>query len=187
MAGASKDLAFEVPIDVTPSSSDPSDAPQFYHALGMAMVAWGRLEGHFVSGLLSIISIDGHKFSGSRLPMKWEKQEKVWAHVFENIEGLKPLKANSDAFLKEMDDLAKDRNLLAHALWGRFLTEPVRMDYRSLRSTSGAMVGLRGGEVSANHLASFVTRASELNIKLLPMTQTLADLRGFVPPGTPML
>jgi hypothetical protein len=49
------------------------------------------------------------------------------------------------------------------------------------------MVGLRFGEVSANHLASFVKRASELNMKLLPMTQTLAELRGVVPPGTPML
>ena len=34
-------IGFEVPVDVTPSTGDPPDADQFYHALGTAMVAWG--------------------------------------------------------------------------------------------------------------------------------------------------
>src|SRR5271168_4579844 len=120
MAGISSDLAFEVPVDVTPSSSDPPDADQFYHALGMAMVAWGRLEGHFVSGLLLIISIDGHDFSDVPLPMKWEQREKVWSHGFETIDALKPLKDAANDFLVQMDELDKGRNVFAHALWGRF-------------------------------------------------------------------
>ena len=49
------------------------------------------------------------------------------------------------------------------------------------------MVGLRFGEVSTDYLAGFVKRSSELNMKLLPMTQALAPLRGLSPPGTPML
>jgi hypothetical protein len=180
-------IGFEVLIDVTPSTSDPPNADQFYHALGMAMVAWGRLEGHFLSGLLLIISIDGHDFSDCRLPMKWEQQERAWAHAFDRIELLRSLKGISDEFLKEMDDLAKDRNAFVHALWGRFLDGPVRMDFRSLRSLTGTRVGLRLGEVSTDYLIKFVKRASELNMKLLPMTQVLAELRGFAPPGTPVL
>jgi hypothetical protein len=180
-------IGFEVPIDVTPSTSDPPDADQFYYALGMAMVAWGRLEGHFVSGLLQIININGHDFYNRRLPMKWEQQQKAWAHVFDRIESLKPLKVTSDEFLREMDDLAKERNAFVHALWGRFFDDPVRMDFRSLRSLNGVTVGLRLGEVSMDYLAKFVKRASELNMKLLPMTQVLTELRGFVPPGALVL
>jgi hypothetical protein len=180
-------IAFEVPVDVTPSTSDPLDADQFYHALGMAMVAWGRLEGHFISGLLLIISIDGHDFSNRRLPMKWEQQEKAWAHAFDRIDALKAMRASSNEFLKEMDDLAKDRNAFVHALWGRFLSDPLRMDYRSLKSASKTMVGLRLGEVSADYLIGFVKRASDLNMKLLPMTEALAKLRGLAPPGAARL
>jgi hypothetical protein len=180
-------IGFKVPVGITPSSSDPPDADQFYHALGMAMVAWGRLEGHFITGLVLIISIEGHDFSDRRLPIKWEQQEKAWAHAFDSLEALKSLIASSNEFLKEMDDLAKDRNAFVHALWGRFLTEPVRMDYRSLRPASGAMVGLRFGEVSTDYLIGFVKRASELNMKLLLLTQALAAMRGAAPPGTPML
>jgi hypothetical protein len=180
-------IRFEVPVDVTPSTSDPPEADRFYHALGTAMVAWGRLEGHFVSGLLLIISIDGHAFSNRRLPMKWEQQEKAWAHAFDSIDALRPLATSSNAFLKAMNDLTKDRNVFVHALWGRFLTDPVRMDYKSLRPASGTMVGLRLGEVSADYLVRFTKRASDLNLRLLPMTEALARLRGFAPPGAPML
>jgi hypothetical protein len=177
-------IGFEVPIDVTPSTSDPPDADQFYHALGMAMVAWGRLEGHLATGLLMIISIDGHDFSNGRFPMKWEQQQKVWEHAFGRIDALMPMDVASNEFLKEMDDLARDRNAFVHALWGRFLIGPVRMDYRSLRATSRTMVGLRFGEVSTDYLVSFVKRASELNMKLLPLTQALAELRGPPPKGS---
>jgi hypothetical protein len=181
------DIGFEAPVDVTPSTSDPPDADQFYYALGIAMVAWGRLEGHFLSGLLLIISIDGHDFSNRRLPMKWEQQEKVWAHAFDRIGALKPMIDASKEFLNEMDDLAKDRNVFVHALWGRFLTSPVRMNYRSIRAASGTTVGLRLGEVSTDYLVGFAKRAGGLNLKLLRMTEALAKLRGFASPGAPML
>jgi hypothetical protein len=180
-------IGFEVRVDVTPSTSDPPDADQFYHALGMAMVAWGRLEGHFVTGLLLIINIDGHDFSNRRLPMKWEQQDKAWAHVFDRLAPLKALRSTSNEFLKEMDDLSKDRNAFVHALWGRFLTTPTRMDYRSIRATSATNVGLRFGDVSTDYLVGFVKRASALNLKLLPMTQALAELRGLATPGAPIL
>ena len=146
----------------------------------------GGLEGHFLSGLLLIISIDGHDFSNRRLPMKWEQQEKVWAHAFDRIGALRPMIDVSKEFLSEMDELAKDRNVFVHALWGRFLTVPVRMNYRSIRAASGTIVGVRVGEVSTDYLIGFAKRASDLNLKLLPMTEALAELRGFAPPGAPM-
>jgi hypothetical protein len=61
------------------------------------------------------------------------------------------------------------------------------MDFRSLKSLAGTTVSLRLGEVSTDYLVKFLKRASELNMKLLPMTHVLAEFRGFAPPGTPVL
>jgi hypothetical protein len=38
----------------TPHHTDPADAHEFYAALGMLTVAWGRLEGHVIGNLLTL-------------------------------------------------------------------------------------------------------------------------------------
>jgi hypothetical protein len=40
----------------TPHQSDPPDAHEFYAVLGMLAVAWGRLEGHVIGNLLTIMN-----------------------------------------------------------------------------------------------------------------------------------
>lgn len=40
----------------TPHHTDPANAKEFYAALGMLTVAWGRLEGHVVGNLLTIMN-----------------------------------------------------------------------------------------------------------------------------------
>ena len=42
-------------LEHTPSPNDPEGAPRFYQALGTFVMAWGRLEGHFLSCLLDMI------------------------------------------------------------------------------------------------------------------------------------
>ena len=44
----------------TPHHTDPANAGEFYAALGMLSVAWGRLEGHIIGNLLSIIEFAGN-------------------------------------------------------------------------------------------------------------------------------
>lgn len=42
-------------LDHTPSPKDPEGASYFYQALGTFVMAWGRLEAHFLACLLDVI------------------------------------------------------------------------------------------------------------------------------------
>ena len=46
-------VAVRIKAHNTPHHTDPADANEFYAALGMLSVAWGRLEGHVTGNLLS--------------------------------------------------------------------------------------------------------------------------------------
>jgi hypothetical protein len=40
---------FRIQLEHTPSLNDPKGSRDFYEALGVLVVAWGRLEGHFLA------------------------------------------------------------------------------------------------------------------------------------------
>jgi Na+-driven multidrug efflux pump len=84
---------------MTPSQDDPPDADKFYWALGVANVAWGRLEGQFLTCLMLIIQIANDKHIGTKLPMKFKPQADLWKDAFEHIPSLKPFKRAAAAFL----------------------------------------------------------------------------------------
>lgn len=56
-------------VEPAPSPSDPPDAPDVYRALGVAMVAWGRLEGHFTLTTIALLNLGPRK--QKKFPMKW--------------------------------------------------------------------------------------------------------------------
>jgi hypothetical protein len=65
----------------TPHYTDPSDANEFYAALGMLTVAWGRLEGHVIGNLLTIMNLPELAPSRS-LPLVWKARLDLWTKGF---------------------------------------------------------------------------------------------------------
>src|SRR3982074_1480741 len=110
-------------LTTTPSPDDPPNANEFYLALGVATIAWGRLEGHFVACLMTAIQIAKDKRLGMKLPLRWEKRAKVWKDAFELIPTLQPRQKDAVALLDAINDLAEDHNLMAHATWDSFLPQ----------------------------------------------------------------
>jgi hypothetical protein len=70
-------------VEPAPTPTDPPGSGEFYAALGIAIVAWGRLEGHFTLTIVTILNIASHKRIGKKLPMKWERLVEVWRTAFE--------------------------------------------------------------------------------------------------------
>jgi hypothetical protein len=71
----------------TPHSSDPPDAHEFYAALGMFTVAWGRFEGHMTGALLQILAMPEASTTDSHLPIlcltiAWKKRAILWKAAF---------------------------------------------------------------------------------------------------------
>jgi hypothetical protein len=171
-------------IATTPSPSDPPGADTFYWFVGVATVALGRLEGHFVSCLMMIIQIAKDNKIGTKLPMKWEKREKMWADAFRSVASLKFLEAEATAFIKAFNDLAGDRNLMAHCLWETFRPDlPLAMDVLNIKAVSATPDGVsfQRTSISVDSLANVATIANNLNVRLLQISQALAALQGPPP------
>jgi hypothetical protein len=66
----------------TPHKSDPPNAHEFYTALGMLTVAWGRLEGHIIGALLTILALPEASAFTVALPLAWEGRNKLWKQAF---------------------------------------------------------------------------------------------------------
>jgi len=69
--------------------NDPPGAAKFYWALGVAMVARGRLENNFAACLTMVIQIAKDKHIGTKLPTNWERQASIWKDAFARIPSLK--------------------------------------------------------------------------------------------------
>jgi hypothetical protein len=83
MATPPKPALHQIDFKITPSPDDPPNANEFYLALGVATIAWGRLEGHFLACLMTAIQIAKDKRLGMKLPTRWEKRAKVWKDAFD--------------------------------------------------------------------------------------------------------
>lgn len=165
----------------TPSPDDPPDANQFYWSIGVATIAWGRLEGHFVSCLMMIIQIAKDTHIGTKLPMRWEKRKELWRDAFGRIPSLKPLETEAIAFLDELDGLSKDRNLMAHCLWESFKADqPLTMDVLNIKAEKGD-VEFRRTSISIEDLTQVTTKTNRLNMRLIPLSRALVALLGPPP------
>src|SRR6266849_16213 len=110
----------------TPHYTDPSDANEFYAALGMLTVAWGRLEGHVIGNLLTIMNLPELAPSRS-LPFVWKARLDLWTKGFSLVSALQPHKDRAVAFMQSIIEEAEDRNFASHAVWDEFVpgsTEP---------------------------------------------------------------
>jgi hypothetical protein len=100
----------------TPDHTDPTNANEFYAALGMLSVSWGRLEGHATGNVLTIMTLLGV----AKLPSKWSDRRYLWEKGFSSVQGLQPHKDSALALMNAIIAAARDRNYAAHAAWGDF-------------------------------------------------------------------
>jgi hypothetical protein len=165
----------------TPSPNDPPEAPKFYLALGIAVVAWGRLEGLFLANLMMVIQIGKDKGIGPKLPMKWEKQKCTRNHAFD-APLLLPHKETATKIIAEFDDLSGDRTLIAHSLWERFIPRPpLGIEMLKMKAAKRNQVEFVRTIVDLDWLATFTGRVNQLNISLAQLAEALSPLQGRPP------
>jgi hypothetical protein len=118
-----------IPAHHTPHANDPPDAHEFYAALGMFTVAWGRFEGHIIGALLKILAMPEASAISSPIPILWEKWPKraeLWEAAFKTIPSLAPCKDLAIAFMNRVMEEIKDRHFGAHAIWDEFIQAATR-------------------------------------------------------------
>lgn len=110
-----------VRVDSTPYADDPVDAPAYYRALGIFLVAWGRFEGHFVSALLTLSALQWDSTETHELPRAWRKRADYWRKAFKTLPQLGPFREEAHALMTDIALAARDRGILVHSMWGRFV------------------------------------------------------------------
>jgi hypothetical protein len=171
-------------VEPAPSPSDPPDAPDFYRALGVAIVAWGRLEGHFTLTTITLLNLGPRK--RKKFPMKWEGQVEVWREALSAAPDLAGLIGPAEQFLSRMSVLANARHVIAHGNWGLFRREsPAAIDVMKVRAQPGTEDGLLHGRTffTAAYLSAFSEEANQMNLELMKMSVPIEALRG-TPPST---
>jgi hypothetical protein len=73
---------FRIQLEHTPSLNDPKGSRDFYEALGLLVVAWGRLEGHFLACVLAILATPATQALGKKMPLAWDKRKMIWSKAF---------------------------------------------------------------------------------------------------------
>jgi hypothetical protein len=108
----------------TPHSSDPPDAHEFYAALGMFTVAWGRFEGHLMTCILQIFNLpEALSKPPQAPPLAWTGKAEFWNKAFKSYLSLAPHKDNAIAFMNRVTMEIEDRNFGAHAIWDEFVAD----------------------------------------------------------------
>jgi hypothetical protein len=164
----------------TPHHSDPPNAHEFYGLLGMLIVAWGRLEGHVIGNLLTIMNLPEVAPSGP-LPLAWDRRFELWKRAFSNVPALKPHKDRAITFMESITKEATDRNFIAHAIWDEFVdgaTEPT-IDARAIRPKRKTphMIDVIDQPVSLSMLRQALAVANQLNFGMNEFTRLLGSLR----------
>jgi hypothetical protein len=169
-----------ITIEHTPSPTDPEGAEELYKALGIMIVAWGRLEGQFVICLLMLLNLPGGKKLGVQLPMQFDRRATMWRKAFETMIPLRPFKEIALTLLAEIKDVAHDRHVIVHALWEGFNpTDPPSITIFNIKPKNKTKDGLetRRNTVTATKLREVGERINRLNLALAPLSQFLTRYR----------
>jgi hypothetical protein len=164
----------------TPHHSDPPNAHEFYAALGMLIVAWGRLEGHVNGNLVAIMNLLEAAPSGP-LPLAWERRFELWKRAFSDVSALKPHKDRAITFMESIIKEVTDRNFIAHTTWDEFVdgaTEPT-INARAIQPKRKAlhMIDVIDRPVSLSTLKHALAVANQLNFGMNEFTRLLGSLR----------
>jgi hypothetical protein len=187
MADTLKPSLIPVRMDHTPSPDDPEDAPKFYQALGQLVVAWGRLEFHFLTCVLDILQTPNTR--GPKLPQFSAEHVKLWKDAFRISLVLKPYENEAIDFADRMSAVSDDRNRIIHAHWEPFSrTEPLTAEMLNIKQRKGTdILEIKRSRTSTNRVLELVREASNLNIELLKFRPLLKAERGPPPPDVHIL
>jgi hypothetical protein len=182
---AQQPIFIQITAHETPCLTDPPNADEFYAALGMLAMAWGRLEGHVIGNLLDITNFNEMQ-PKPRLPKVWEKRQDLWTRAFTEVEALRPHRERALALMGRIVEAADgDRNFTAHAIWGEFvkdapeLTIPARIVHPKRGSPNTISVTNPPEPITLSRLREALARANQLNIEMGEFT---GILRSFQPP-----
>jgi hypothetical protein len=184
MADPAEPFLLKIHVEHTPSPNDPKGADDYYRAVGLLIVAWGRLEGHFVTCLLMLLAVADGRL-GRKLPMSWKERAEVWRKAFETMEALRPFREAALTLLTEMEDVATDRHAVAHALWERFRTDdPLAIDAVLIKAKPKTPDGLdiRRFAIKFDDLKIVAEKINKLNMALLPLSQFISWHRSDLKP-----
>ena len=165
----------------TPHHTDPANANEFYASLGMLTVACGRLEGHVIGNLLTIMSLPEVTTPSGPLPLVWERRLDLWTRGFSLVPALQPHKDRAVLFMKSVIDEVVDRNFVSHAVWDEFVPGSIEptIDARAIRPRKGApnVVDIVDQRVTLSMLKSALVVANRLNLEMTEFTRLLSFLR----------
>jgi hypothetical protein len=170
-------------LENTPSVHDPKGATEFYQALGTFIVAWGRLETHFIACILSIVATDATKELAQRIPNAWSKRSKIWQKAFRISSVLKPHEKEA-TFLEQMNAIAEIRHKLVHGFWEPFNHgEPTSINVHSIKHLTGSENGVDHSKmmITTFDLQQHTREADTLNIGLQRLSLLLKEARGPIP------
>jgi hypothetical protein len=163
----------------TPHYADPADAYQFYAALGMLSVAWGRLEGHVIGNLLTIMSLLGAPKTPSLF--RWSQRLKLWRKGFSSLPGLQAHNDRAVAFMESIVAAAKFRNFAAHAIWQEFEPNAVEptMTARSIRDKrrSPDTIEVDDRRIPLSMVNAALAECNQLNFRMVEFTNLIHSLR----------
>jgi hypothetical protein len=172
-------------VEQTPSPDDPGDADNYYRTLGVLMVAWGRLEGHFTFCLYTLLNFPKGSILG--VNVKWMFKVKVgnWRKAFEQFEELQSLKGDALSLAKDIQTAANERNDIVHCLWQRFTcTDPLAIEVLTIKNMEEPKNGMwiTRKPISIDELKELCDRINILNTRLLSFSQYLTQLRASQQP-----
>ena len=161
----------------TPHHADPPNAGEFYAALGMLSVAWGRLQGHVIGNLLTIMSLLGEA-PRRPPPLQWEDRLKWWKKVFPQCRAYNR-KERAVVFLKSIIEAAsEDRNFAAHAVWEEFVPdadEPT-ITARSVKAKKGCpnTIEVDDRRITLSMVNRALVECNRLNFEMGEFTRLLS-------------
>jgi hypothetical protein len=166
-----------IPAHNTPHHTDPADAGEFYAALGMLSVAWGRLEGHLTGNLLTMMNLLTPPID--RLPFRWDERLKMWTQGF-SLPVLQTHKERAIAFLNSVINAATDRNFAAHAIWDSFVPherEPA-MVARAIRAKKGHpdIVEVDDRLITLSMIKGALDECNRLNREMVEFTNLIGSV-----------
>jgi hypothetical protein len=164
----------------TPHYSDPPDAHKFYAALGMLSVAWGRLEGHAIGNVITIMNLLG-RGQGKVALFPWDRRIELWNEGFSLLPTLKPHKDHAVTFMQSVKAAAEDRNFAAHAIWQEFELNAVEptMTARYIREKRGSRgtIEIDDRRVTLSVVNAALAECNRLNVEMAEFTKLISPLR----------
>jgi len=162
----------------TPHHADPPNAGEFYAALGMLSVAWGRLEGHVIGNLLTIMSLL-REAPRRPPPLQWEDRLEWWEKGFSSVPSLQPQRERAVVLLKSIIEAASiDRNFAAHAVWEEFVPdadEPT-ITARSVKAKKGCpnTIEVDDRRITLSMVNRALVECNQLNFEMGEFTRLLS-------------